>query len=155
MKNKITDFKTDDNTINRLYEIAFVSILDNLTLGVGNDKLDYFLEHYTKVFDIDFTSIGIVKNMYATRMKPTKREVALFQVITKSPIKLSPVDYRTQLKYRKEWALNGTPQLQPHIVNEFLKPAIKKFVDSYIKLMFDDLAFIKVLGGLKNENGNS
>jgi len=155
MKNKIIDFKTDKNTINRLYEIAFVSILDNLTIGVGNDKLDYFLEHFTKVFDIDFTSIGIVKNMYALRMQPTKREVALFQVITKSPIKLSPVDYRTQLKYRKEWALNGTPQLQPHIVNEFLKPAIKKFVDNYIKLMFDDLAFIKVLGGLTDENGHS
>jgi hypothetical protein len=155
MKNKIIDFKTDKNTINRLYEIAFVSILDNLTIGVGNDKLDYFLEHFTKVFDIDFTSIGIVKNMYALRMQPTKREMALFQVITKSPIKLSPIDYRTQLKYRKEWALNGTPQLQPHIVNEFLKPAIKKFVDNYIKLMFNDLAFIKVIGGLNDENGHS
>lgn len=155
MEYKLNNFTPNDSTINRLYEIAFVSILDNLVIAIGNEQVDNFLEFFSKIYDIDFTSIGIVKNMYWVRMKPTKREMALFQVITRSPIKLSPIDYRTQLKYRREWTLNGTPQLQPHIVNEFLKPAIKKFVDSYIRLMFDDLAFIKVLGGLKNENGNS
>jgi hypothetical protein len=155
MKYKLKDFTPNDNTINRLYEIAFVSILDNITNSAGNDKVDYFLEHFCKIFDIDFTSIGIVKNMYVQRMRPDKREITLFSHTTGAPLSTNLVDFRTARKYRREWGLNGTPQLQPHIVNEFLKPAIKKFVDNYIKLMFDDLKFIKVLGGLTYENGNS
>ena len=155
MKYKLSTFTPDKNTLNRLYEIGFVSILDNLKTAVGNDYLDYFLEHFSKMFDIDFTSISIVKNMYAMRMTPNKRELALFGVITNMPLNLSPIDYRTLRKYRKVWELEGTPQLQPHIVNEFLSPVIKKFVDSYIKLMFNDLYFIKILGGFTLENGNS
>lgn len=155
MKYKNNNFTPDKNTLNRLNEIGFVHILDNLTTAVGNDKLDYFLEHFCKMFDIDFTSISIVKNMYGLRMKPNKRELALFGVITGMPLNLSPIDYRTLRKYRKAWSLEGTPQLQPHIVNEYLIPVIKKFVDSYIKLMFDNLYFIKTLGGFTLENGNS
>ena len=58
MKN--TDLPLTSNTLERFYEIAFVRILDNIIKTMPNEKLDYFLEHFCKVFDMDFTSISIL-----------------------------------------------------------------------------------------------
>lgn len=154
MKHNI-DFVIDENTKARLYEIGFYEILDNLSKSVGNEKVDFFLEHFCKMFDMDFTSISIVKNMYLRRMRPDKREHSLFFAVLKMPIELLKVDYRTYSKYRKDWILSGTPQLQPHIINEFLKPEIKRFVDNYINLMYNNLHYIKRLGDIDIENGDN
>jgi hypothetical protein len=147
--------RIDENTKTRLYEIGFYEILDNLTQSVGNEKVDYFLEHFCKMFDMDFTSISIVKNMYFKRMRPDKREHSLFFKFTEMPLSKLKIDYRTYRKYRKDWELSGMPQLQPNIVNEFLKPEIKKFVDNYIRLMYDNLYYIKRLGEIDFENGDN
>jgi len=144
--------KLNDNTKYRLYEIAFEVVLNNLILSVGNDNVDLFLEHFCKMFKIDFTSMSILKSMYLARIKPTKREIALFAMFTGTPLIDLTIDYRTLRKYRKEWTLNGYPNLQPLIINEYLRPVIKTFVDSYIKLMHDNLKFIKNLERLNNEN---
>jgi hypothetical protein len=145
-----SNFSITDNTRARLYEIAFTEIIAKLNEIVGNEKTDYFLEHFCKMYEIDFTSISIVKNMYAKRMRPNKREIALFSIITRTPMKQLKIDYRTLMKYRREWVLNGNPQLFPNVVNEFLKPAIQKLVDSYLELMYDSLFYLKNIRSVNN-----
>jgi hypothetical protein len=155
MINRIGDFTPDKNTYHRLYEIAFYKLLERIKNTTGNENFDYYLENFSRVFSIDYTSLGIIKNMYFTRMTPTKRELALYGVITHTPLNHLKIDYRTLRKYRGQWLVSGTPQLQPHIVNEFLRPVIKMFVDSYLTLMYDDLNYIKTLRGFKlDDNGN-
>lgn len=134
-----------NNTRARLYEVAFSLIVNNIKEAVGDEKLDYFLEHFCTTFKLDFTSVGIIKNMYAKKMLPNKRELALYCMFTGAPLNKIPVDYRTLRKYRYEWKLHGAPDLMPHVVNNFLQPVIKDFVDDYLKLMYDDLHYIKQL----------
>lgn len=76
-------------------------------------------------------------------MRPTKMEVAMFSKLTDVPMVRLPIDYRTYRKYARRWEATGLAELNPYIVNSFLKPVVKKFVDDYINLMFDDLFFIK------------
>ena len=133
------------NTYERFYEIAFVKIFSNLSRDMPNDKLDYFLENFCKVYDIDYTSMSIIINMYLKKMVPSKMEVALFSKITDIPIVKLPLDYRTYRKYVKMWELGGKVELHPNIINAYLKPVIKTFVDKFIGLMYDDIAFIKHL----------
>jgi len=135
--------EVSNNTRLRLYELAFSMIIKNLSETIGNEKLDYFMETFCKTFAIDFTSMQIVKNMYAKKMQPTKRELALYCIYTKTPYNRIAVDYRTLRKYRKEWEINGKPEMQPHVINSFLQPIIKSFVDSYLSLMYDNLVYIK------------
>jgi hypothetical protein len=137
------------NTLERFYEIAFVQILDNMVKVVANEKLDYFLEHLCKVLDIDYTSMSILRNMYYPKMKPTKIEIAMFSKLTDVPMARLPIDYRTYRKYARRWEATKLAELNPYIVNAFLKPVVKKFVDDYINLMFDDLFFIKAIKGVK------
>jgi hypothetical protein len=139
------------NTIERLYEISFKEIMDNLLKYIPNEKLDYFLEHFCKVFDMDFTSIGILRNMYLKKLSPSKLEIAVYCELANVPIKEMPIDYRTFLKHRKVWALGGKVNLQPKVVNGFLQPVIKKFVDLYSSLMYENVRFIV---NLKHMKGN-
>jgi hypothetical protein len=130
-------------TIERFYEIAFVNILQNLGKDMPNEKIDYFLEHFCKMYDIDFTSISLIKNMYAKKMRPNKKEISIFTKAMNIPRFKLPIDYRTYSKYIKNWFLNKEVELNPHIVNAFLKPALKKFVESFVGLMHNDLEYIK------------
>lgn len=139
----------NSETLERFYEIAFVRILDNIIKTTPNEKLDYFLEHFCKVYDIDFTSMSILKNMYYPKMRPTKMEISIFTWGTGLPRFKLPIDYRTFRKYVKNWKIEGQTKLNPYIVNAFLKPVVKKFVDIYVKLMFDDLEFVKRITEVK------
>jgi hypothetical protein len=141
------------NTLERLYEIAFQRILTNMGSGIPNEKLDYFLESFCKVFEIDYTSMSIIKNMYTKRLTPNKREVAIFSKVLNIPIVNLPIDYRTYRKYIKQWKISGSVELQPHIINSYLKPVIKLFVDKYISLMYNDISFIKYLKDIDLKKG--
>lgn len=136
------------NTRSRLYEIAFADILDHIGNEIGNEKMDYFLEHFCRVFSIDYTSLSILKNMYARKMLPNKKERALFAIATKLTLSRLNIDYRTLRKYRREWELNGHPEMQPRVVNEFLKPVIESFVRNYLRMSYDNLFYLNVLKDL-------
>lgn len=136
------------NTRSRLYEIAFADILDHIAKEIGNEKTDYFLEHFCRVFSIDYTSLSILKNMYARKMLPNKKERALFAIATKLTLSRLNIDYRTLRKYRREWELNGHPEMQPRVVNEFLKPVIESFVRNYLRMSYDNLFYLNVLKDL-------
>jgi hypothetical protein len=130
-------------TIERLNEIALTMILDNIFQKMNNEKIDYFLEHFCRAYAIDFTTISIIKNMYYKRIKPNKREIALFSLYTDRPFTKLPIDYRTFKKYKDEWEINGQPELRPMLVNQYFPPVIKAFVNAFISLMYDDLVYIK------------
>ena len=138
------------NTIDRLYEISFAEIMFTLSKHMPSEKVDYFLEHFCKVFDMDFTSIGILRNMYVKKLAPSKLEIAVYCELAHVPIKEMPIDYRTFLKHRKVWVLGGKINLQPRVVNGFLTPVIKKFVDTYCSLMFENTRFIVNLKQFSN-----
>jgi len=146
-------FDITRNNYDRFYEIAFHRVFANLMRDIPNEKLDYFLEHYCKVFEIDYTTISILKNMYLKKLGPSKSELAVFNRIIRVPVADVPLDYRTYRKHIKLWVKGGASGLNPMIVNAVMKPVIKKFVDSFISLMYDDIAFIKNLKGIKlNDN---
>lgn len=138
-------------TLERLNEIAMVLILDNIFKTMNNEKIDYFLEHFCRAFEIDFTTISIIKNMYYKRIKPDKREVALFSLYTDRPFTKLPIDYRTFKKYKDEWEINGKPALRPMLVNQYFPPVIKAFVKAFVGLMYDDLFYIKELDKYETE----
>jgi hypothetical protein len=144
-----SNIKINDNTKARVYEIAMADILEHLKNAVGSETNDYFLEHFCRMFKIDYTTISIIKNMYASKIKATKREKTIFAMLTGVPFLRLHIDYRTLRKYMREININGGA-LFPHIVNEFMKPSIKSFVDSYVKLMYDDLFYIKNIGEIDN-----
>lgn len=135
----------DSNTRARLYEIAFYTIINSIGERVGREKLSYFLEYFCNTFEIDFTSINILVNMYLGKMKPSKRDLALFVEHTGMPHSLTPLDKRTLRKYRKEWQLRGHPPMMPSVFNAFLQPTVKKFVVMYASLMFTEVRYIKNL----------
>ena len=138
-------------TLERLNEIALTLILDNMFNTMPNEKIDYFLEHFCRAFGIDFTSVSIIKNMYYKRIKPNKREVALFTLYTNRPFTKLPIDYRTFKKYKDEWEINGKPPLRPMLVNQYFPPVIKAFVKSFVNLMYDDLMYIKEINNYEIE----
>lgn len=142
-------------TQERLYEIAITLILDNILSKMKGDKVDYFLEHFCRTFDIDFTTISIIKNMYYKKITPTKRDVAMFSLYTGVPFTKLPIDYRTMKKYKDEWDINGKPEMTPLIVNNYFPPVIEKFVKTFTGLMFDDLSYIKELSKYENEKPNN
>lgn len=148
-------FEITPNTYERLYEIAFYKVFANLTRDMPNEKLDYFLEHFCKVYEIDFTSISILKNMYLKKLAPTKSEVAIFNRITEVPIEQVPLDYRTYRKYVKEWVIGGKVELHPLIINAYMRPTIKLFVNSFLGLMYDDIWFIHNLRKVKADETTS
>jgi hypothetical protein len=133
------------NTYARLYEIAFDTIMLNIHKSIKTENVDYFLESFCRVYGIDYTSISIIKNMYAVKMKATKRDIGLFAYLTNMPRTRLTIDYRTMTKYVREWHSHGFPELQPLIINTHLQPSIKAFVDAYISLMFDDLPYLAIL----------
>jgi hypothetical protein len=133
----------NSNTIERMYEISFYNIMQNINKNVGNEKIDFLLEHLCIAFEVDYTSISILKNMYTRKLAPTKREVAIYLKVTQTPMERMPIDYRTYRKYVKQWELTGSVNLNPVVYNNFLKPVIKSFVDKYINLMYDELSYIK------------
>lgn len=143
------EIKKTKNTVNRLYEIAFESIIANLNENVGNERVDYFLEHFCNLFTIDYTSISILKNMYLKKMRPNKREKVLYATATHTPFAKTRIDYRTIKKYRDEWELLGGAEMQPCVINEYLRPVIKLFVDKYLSLMFDNLWNISYIKGIE------
>lgn len=138
-------------TLERLNEIALTIIFDNIFEKIPNEKIDYFLEHFCRAFEIDFTSISIIKNMYYKRIKPNKREVALFTLYTNRPFTKLPIDYRTFKKYKDEWEINGKPALRPMLVNQYFPPVIKAFVKAFVSLMYDDLMYIKEIDKYETE----
>jgi hypothetical protein len=138
------NIELNDNTLARLYEIAMAEMLHNIKVAVGAENVDYFLEHFCRMFKIDFTTMSIIKNMYASKIRPTKREHALFAMVTDMPLKRLQIDYRTLRKYVREMEVNGLG-LFPHVINDFMKPVIRVFVESYITLMYDNLFFVKQL----------
>ena len=142
-------FEITRNNYDRFYEISFFRVFANLMRDIPNEKLDYFLEHFCRVFEIDFTTISILKNMYLKKLAPTKMELAVFNRIIEVPVVDVPLDYRTYRKHIKGWVKSGGEGLNPMIVNAHMKPIIKKFVDSFIGLMYDDIAFIKNLQRIK------
>lgn len=139
-------------TKERLYEVAITLIFQNIFTRINGEKVDYFLEHFCRTFDIDFTTISIIKNMYYKRIMPTKRDVALFALYTGVPFTKLPIDYRTMKKYKDEWDINGKPEMMPLIVNNYFPPVIEKFVKVFTNLMFDDLYYIKELSKDETEN---
>jgi hypothetical protein len=148
-------FEITKNNYDRFYEIAFYRVFTNFMRDIPNEKLDYFLEHYCKVFEIDFTTISILKNMYLKKLAPTKLELAVFNRIIEVPVADVPLDYRTYRKHIKAWVKGGGEGLNPMIVNAHMKPILKKFVDSFITLMYDDITFLKNLQRIKlDENKN-
>lgn len=138
-------------TLERLNEIALTLIFDNIFKTMPNEKIDYFLEHFCRAFEIDFTTISIIKNMYYKRIKPDKREVALFALYTDRPFTKLPIDYRTFKKYKDEWEINGKPAMRPMLVNQYFPPVIAAFVKAFVGLMYEDLMYIKELDKYENE----
>lgn len=138
-------------TLERLNEIALTLIFDNIFKTMPNEKIDYFLEHFCRAFEIDFTTISIIKNMYYKRIKPDKREVALFALYTDRPFTKLPIDYRTFKKYKDEWEINGKPAMRPMLVNQYFPPVIVAFVKAFVGLMYEDLMYIKELDKYENE----
>lgn len=141
----------NSNTIERMYEISFHNIIQSMHKNIGNEKIDFLLEHLCIAFDVDYTSISILKNMYARKLAPNKREIAIYLKLTGTPMERMPIDYRTYRKYVREWELTGSVHLNPLVINSFLKPVIKSFVDKYINLMFDELYYIKKITLLTSE----
>ncbi len=139
-------------TKERLNEIALTLILDNLNKNMPNDKIDYFLEHFCRAYSIDFTTISIIKNMYYLRIKPKKKEIAMFCIFANVPFSKLPMDYRTFKKYKLEWKLNGFPELMPLIVNNYFPAIIEKFVKSFVSIFYDELRYVKEIINIEKKD---
>jgi len=97
------------------------------------------------MFDIDYTSITILQNMYFKKVKPSKYELAIFATLVNMPYKMIPVDYRTVRKYKEKYYANGEPHLYPRIRNKIVLEDMIKFIKAYTIFYNKDLEYIRCL----------
>jgi len=133
----------DDYTRKRLIEIAFYNIYTHMTAVVADTYLEMYLQTLCRIFEIDYTSITIIQNMYMRKLKPNKRDMSLFAILVDMPYKRIPVDYRTLRKYKKEYEMEGRPAMFPKLRNEALREDVTKFVKHYLAFYNDDLEYMR------------
>ena len=132
-------------TRKRFIEIAFYNIYAHILKAVGDTYTEMYLQTFCKIYDIDYSSITILRNMYLRKMRPTKRELSIFATLVKMPYKLIPVDYRTIRAHKRQYYEEGEPNLYPVVRNEALRGDIKLFVERYLKFYPNELSYLRFL----------
>ena len=136
-------------TRQRLYEIAFYNIYTHMSKVVVDTYLEMYLQTLCRIFDVDYTSITILQNMYLRKMKPTKFEMSIFATLVQMPYKLIPVDYRTIRKHKEQYYAEGEPQLFPKVRNKMVLEDLEKFVKAYTTFYSGELEYIRYIEGVE------
>lgn len=132
-------------TRQRFSEIAFYNIYTHMRKVIVDTYFEMYVQTLCRVFDIDYTSITILQNMYLRKMKPSKYELAIFATLVNMPYKNIPVDYRTIRKYKKRYYDEGEPHLYPRVRNKMVLEDLVKFVKAYTGFYNNDLEYIRNL----------
>lgn len=131
----------------RFYEIAFYKLMTYLNKYVPNENLDLFIQTLCRTFKIDYTNISLLKSsQHLARLKPSKEEDVYFCTEMNIPMKYQTVDYRTVLKYRKQWKGFGeTPAMYQRTLNKYFRDDMVKFLKAYVIFTPESLQFIRIV----------
>ncbi len=100
-----------------------------------------FVESFCRVFDIDYTQISTVNNMFLRRLKPSKYEITMHAVLTQSRLADLGRDYRTIRSHRKKYE-DGEFELYPRISNFYIIEEMRIFINRYVSLFDTDANYM-------------
>jgi len=125
----------------RLIEITYYYLMKHIRERVPDNSYFLFVESFCRVFDIDYTQISTVNSMFLRRLKPSKYEITMHAVLTKSRLSDLGRDYRTIRSHRKKYE-NGEFELYPRISNFYIIEEMRMFINKYISLFDTDANYM-------------
>ena len=126
----------------RHHEILFYHNIEHLKKMTRNEKIPLLLEMLSIVFDMDLTNIHILYNQYLSKIKPSRKDIALMARDLGVTVRRFPVESNYGYRLIRQ---NKDVTLNPVIYNEALKKTIREFNIKYLDFGKDHLPYINEL----------